>query len=50
MMRRWPIIRHVRYFYLRTRFIMWWNQCQGMFFAPNPSDLEYLEKVWRGEL
>jgi hypothetical protein len=47
---RWPIIRHVRYFYLKARFIWWWETyCAGLFMCPQKSDLDYLEAVWRGE-
>lgn len=50
-MRRWPIIRHVRWFYLNVRFNLWWNSLPpALFICPNPSDLEYLDKVWRGEI
>lgn len=49
-MKRWPIIRHVRYFYLRTRFNIWWNTIGHVLGAfPNPSDIEFLEAVWKGD-
>jgi hypothetical protein len=47
---RWPIIRHVRYFYLSVRFNIWWNtQASLLFVCPNQSDLDYLQAVWDGE-
>lgn len=35
-MKRWPIIRHVRYFFLKVRFVWWWEtQCARFFIYPN---------------
>ena len=48
-MKRWPIIRHIRFFYLRWRFNVWWAAYgQYLGAAPNESDLEHLQKVWEG--
>lgn len=49
-MSRWPIIRHVRALYLAWQLERWARQVRHIFpFAPNPSDVEYLRLVWRGE-
>jgi len=50
MVKRWPIIRHIRWLYLQARFLHWWNTVGRHFGAVmNESDLDYLEKVWRGD-
>jgi CHC2 zinc finger len=49
-MSRWPIIRHVRWWYLNWRFNRWWlrvGRNHGV--APNPCDEVYLDYVWKGE-
>lgn len=49
-MRRWPIIRHIRYWWLSRQFCRWWLEVgQYHWLAPNQLDLEYLDRVWRGE-
>ncbi len=49
-MKRWPIIRHVRWFYLNWRFVCWWNGLgRHLGAVPNDADLEYLDRVWEGE-
>lgn len=49
MKRLWGI-RHVRYFILKARFVMWWSVvAQHYWMTPNESDIEYLRAVWRGE-
>lgn len=48
-MKRLPVIRHIRYLYLRWRFTQWWiavGQHLGAY--PNERDLDYLEDVWNG--
>jgi hypothetical protein len=48
-MKKWPIIRHVRYFWLKFKFMVWWDKIGSrIFIVPARRDLEYLEKVWRG--
>lgn len=51
-MKRLPIIRHIRYWWASYRVHRWawsWGQAGiGMGF-PNPSDLEHLDRIWRGE-
>lgn len=43
-------IRHVRYFFLAWEFERWWDRLgRHLGAVPNQSDLEFLEKVWRGE-
>lgn len=47
---RLPGVRHVRYFYLRARFNAWWHSVgRHLGAVPNESDIEYLDRVWRGE-
>ncbi|WP_305652399.1 hypothetical protein [Methylocystis sp.] len=44
-------VRHVRAVYLAWKFEKWWDECGRYLGAvPNPSDAEYIGKVWRGEL
>lgn len=43
-------IRHVRWAWLSWRFWRWWDEvgcCLGV--CPNEADLDFLERVWRGE-
>ena len=49
---RWPVIRHIRYFWGSYRVHRWAAAWYGAGIGlgyPNPSDLAYLEAVWRGE-
>jgi hypothetical protein len=40
----------VRYVYLAWCFYQWWyNIGRNHWLLPNPSDIEYLEQVWKGE-
>ena len=50
MIKRWPIIRHLRWLLLSIEFQMWWRDA-GRFYGsvPNQADIEYLDKVWRGD-
>ena len=49
-MKRWPIIRHARWFMASHRFWKWWDDF-GQHFGchPNPADLAWLDRIWRGE-
>ena len=50
-MARWPVIRHVRYFYHLRRMGVWyaiWHQVGYM--GPARSDLNILNAIWRGDL
>lgn len=48
-MKRWPIIRHYRYFCWKFRFWRWWWEVgQHYGAAPDPGDLKYLEAIWQG--
>lgn len=48
-MKRWPLIRHIRYFLLAREFRLWWEGEGHMLGAfPNEADLRYLEDVWKG--
>lgn len=48
MTRLWGI-RHVRYFWLRTKMLLWFAYYEGPGCFINPSDWAYLDSVWRGE-
>lgn len=51
-MKRWYVIRHVRYYFLRRRVFMAareWARVGVGLGNPNDSDILYLEAVWRGE-
>jgi hypothetical protein len=51
-MKRWPVIRHVRYFcliYKVNRHYAEWQQL-GYFPVNARYDYDVLDKVWRGEL
>jgi hypothetical protein len=49
MKRLWGI-RHVRYFLLcRELEKWWWESGRYLGACPNESDLNYLDRVWRGE-
>lgn len=46
-MKRWPIIRHVRYFIIAYHFNRWWFEFgRHHWLVPNESDLKYLDDVW----
>ena len=48
--KRWPIIRHLRwlwYSWQLARWMQFWSRA-GLT-LPNIHDLEYLNRVWRGE-
>lgn len=47
-MKRWAIIRHVRYFYHVWKFNRWWKTARYTFIVPNKMDLEYLDGIWEG--
>ena len=51
-MKRLPIIRHIRYWWLRRQVYewatMWYLHGIGLG-VPNQADLEHLERIWRGE-
>ena len=51
-MKRWPIIRHIRYWWLRARVYQWaamWGDVGIGLGVPNEADLAHLERIWRGE-
>lgn len=48
-MKRWPIVRHVRYLWMVWRFWRWWTTFGHLIAAvPNEADLKFLEAVWEG--
>jgi hypothetical protein len=54
-LKRWPIIRHVRYIWWTFWFYRWFNHFQrqtgrywGIF--PAQSDLDYLQAIWDGKV
>jgi len=50
-MKRLPIIRHIRYFYLSWKLWVYiaWCQQVGIGLHPHESDLQYLQDVWDGK-
>lgn len=51
-MKRWPVIRHVRYFWYRRQVHRWaraWAQLGIGLGHPNQSDLDHLAAIWRGK-
>lgn len=50
-MKRWPIIRHVRYFYLLYKVNEHYEFWAQMGMMPSNSDNDYavLDAIWRGE-
>jgi hypothetical protein len=51
-MKRWPIIRHIRYLVLRARvyeWARWWGDVGIGLGVPNESDLAQLERIWNGD-
>ena len=50
-MKRFPIIRHVRFFYLRWRLERWVDYCRdvGVGVFAQESDWTYLQEVWEGK-
>lgn len=51
-MKHWPLIRHVRWWWLNIQVHrwarMWARHGIGLGF-PHETDIAYLDKVWRGE-
>ena len=52
MWKRWPIVRHVRYFYLLDRVNKHYEMWMHLGMLPVNADRDYavLDKIWRGEL
>lgn len=51
-MKRWPLIRHIRYFWSRMKVYEWASQWGELGIGtghPNQSDLDYLEAIWKGK-
>lgn len=49
-MKRWPIVRHIRYLILRRRLARWWaSYGRHHWLVVNEADLLYLDRVWKGE-
>lgn len=48
-MKRWPIIRHIRWFLEMLSYRAWWNEVgREHWLAPSPRDVEYLKDIWEG--
>ena len=48
-MKRWPVIRHIRYWYLGWKVYSHaarWGAMGIGFGVPNPSDIEHLTAIW----
>lgn len=51
-MKRWPIIRHIRWAildYKAHRWAQYWHKAGVGLGVPNDNDLAYLQAVWDGE-
>ncbi len=51
-MKRWPIIRHVRWAYLDWRVHSWareWGRLGIGTGIPNSADLDHLQAIWDGK-
>lgn len=49
-MTRWWGVRHIRYLILRRRLARWWTAYgRHHWLLINEADLDYLDRVWRGE-
>lgn len=51
-MKRWPVIRHIRFWYLSWRVhrhAAAWAQCGIGVGGPNPADLDHLAAIWYGK-
>ena len=50
-MKRWPIIRHVRYYYGVYQVYRHYAEWRKMGYLPVNADSDYavLDKIWRGE-
>ena len=48
-MKRWPVIRHVRWIWYSYQLMRWWKQVgQYYWLYPNPEDLHFLKDVREG--
>ncbi len=52
MIKRLPIIRYIRWWILSIQLAehVQMRQCLGIGFHPSQNDLDFLDKVWKGEL
>jgi len=50
-MKRWPIIRHVRYFYYKYKMLEHYDMWRKLGSLPVyiDKDIEVLDEIWRGE-
>jgi len=51
-MKRWPIIRHIRYLYWARQADKWyltWHEDGYYYPVHQHLDQEYLDEIWRGE-
>jgi len=49
---RLPIIRHIRYLWHRVQVVRWallWRSAGIGLGYPNQSDIDHLNKIWKGE-
>lgn len=48
----WPVIRHVRYYYLRWRVNQHYGRWRSVGYLPVHADKDYevLDAIWRGEV
>lgn len=49
-MRRWPLIRHLRWLWLAWGLARWWHDVGKYYWVDiSPADVAYLDAVWKGE-
>ena len=50
-MSRWPVIRHLRYFYYRVQIARWYGfwATMGMHDGNRIHDEKVLDRIWRGQ-
>jgi hypothetical protein len=49
-MKRLPLIRHIRWFWMLWRINYFWMSCgPGRWFPPDVTEAELLDAIWRGE-
>ena len=49
-MKRWPVMRHVRWLWLDLCLFWWWDTVGKHYWVgPNPKDIQFLDEVWKGK-
>lgn len=48
-MKRWPIIRHARYYWHLYHMRRWWALWSHFGYFPNAADIRFLDDIWTGK-